>query len=107
MQFLIIGKDADDENAVARRMAARDAHIAYSDEAVKRGEQIIGAATLNAQTGEMNGSVMIVEFENIDKVKEWLDEEAYITGDVWEKIEIIPCRIGPSFDHLITKKTKH
>jgi hypothetical protein len=44
-----------------------------------------------------------VEFENIEAVKAWLDKEAYVTGDVWKNIQIIPCKIAPAFEHLVKK----
>lgn len=102
MQFLILAQDGTDPEAPQRRQAARDSHIAYSDIAAKKGEQIIAAAMLN-QDEEMYGSAMIVEFENIEAVNKWLDTEAYITGNVWQNVQIIPCKIAPSFAHLIKK----
>lgn len=103
MQFVIIAKDGTDAEALNRRMAARDSHISYGDIAAKSGEQIIAAATLD-QNDQMNGSVMIVDFENIEEVNKWLDTEAYITGGVWENVQIIPCKLAPAFQDLIKKK---
>lgn len=102
MQFIIIGQDGDDPEAQDRRAAARDSHIAYSEIAVKSGEQVFAAATLNGE-GQMNGSVMVVEFPDIEGVKAWLDTEAYITGDVWRNVQIIPCKVAPAFQHLVKK----
>lgn len=102
MHFIIIGKDGDDAEALNRRMAARDGHMAYSEMAVKTGEQVIAAAMLGPD-GNMNGSVMIVEFDDIEGVKGWLDKESYITGNVWQDVQIIPCKIPPAFHHLIKK----
>ncbi len=102
MHFIIIGKDGNDEEALDRRMAAREGHMAYSELAAKTGEQLIAAAMLGAD-GNMNGSIMIVEFDDIDGVKAWLDTESYITGNVWQNIQIIPCKIAPAFQHLIKK----
>jgi hypothetical protein len=102
MQFIIIGQDANDPDAPKRRAAARDSHIAYSEMAVKTGEQIFAAAMLNGE-GQMNGSMMVVDFPDIESVKEWLDKEAYITGDVWQNVQIIPCQVAPAFTHLIKR----
>lgn len=96
MQFIIIAHDGTDAEAPARRQAARSAHIVLSDEAVKRGEQIMGVALLNDE-GQMCGSAMIVEFENREKLDEWLQKEPYVIHHVWQNIDIMPCRIGPSF----------
>jgi len=100
MQFIIIARDGEDEGALNRRMAARESHMAYSEMASKTGEQLMAAAMLN-NDGDMNGSVMIVEFEDIEAVQAWLDKEAYITGDVWQDIQIIPCKVAPAFQNLV------
>ena len=102
MQFLIIAKDGNDEDALDRRMAARADHIKYSDFALQTGEQIVGAALLG-KNDEMRGSAMIVEFENVEKLQEWLDHEPYMTGNVWKDIDVIPCQIGHSFKHVLKK----
>ena len=99
MEFLLIAKDGDDAEALERRLKARDAHIAYSDEAVKRGEQLVAAALLDDK-GDMRGSAVVVDFENIEALKKWLEVEPYMTGNVWKDLDIIPCRVGPSFDHV-------
>ena len=100
MQFVVIGIDGMDEEAVARRMAAREGHIAVSAQAVEKGEQILGAAILD-EGGVMRGSVMVVDFPDRDALDAWLANEPYVTGNVWRKIDIFPCRIGPSFAHLV------
>ncbi len=96
MQFIIIAHDGTDTDALSRRLTARPAHITLSEQAVKRGEQLMGAALLNDRE-QMCGSVMIVEFGSREKLDEWLKIEPYVTGNVWQKIEILPCKIGPSF----------
>jgi len=100
MQFVVIGYDENDDQALDRRLAARDAHLALSDEAVQTGEQILGAALLN-DDDNMCGSVMVVDFPSRDELDAWLENEPYIKGKVWEKVKVYPCKIGPSFSHLI------
>ncbi len=102
MQFIIIAKDGTDAEALSRRLAARDNHIAYGENAAKSGEQIIAAALLD-QEDKMRGSLLIVDFEDIEALNKWLDTEAYITGNVWKDIDIIPCKLAPAFQHLIKK----
>lgn len=98
MQFCVIAYDGEDAEAQSRRMAAREAHIALSDAAIERGEQLAGAALLN-DSGAMCGSVMIVDFPSRQELDKWLAAEPYVTGKVWQKIEVLPCRLGPSFSH--------
>lgn len=96
MQFIIIGKDGKDDEALARRIKARDAHLEYSSEAAKRGEQLMAAAMLD-ENGQMNGSVMVVEFDDRDQLDHWLENEAYVTGEVWKDLLVIPCKVAPTF----------
>lgn len=102
MQFIIMAKDGDDAEAINRRLAAREAHIKYGEDAAKRGEQIIAAALLDDKE-QMRGSLLIVDFPDIESLKKWLDTEAYITGNVWKDIDVIPCKIAPAFQHLVKK----
>lgn len=99
MQFVIIAKDYKDKKALSRRMAAREHHIMLSNEEIEKGRQLYGVALQN-ENGEMCGSVMVVNFPSRKDVDEWLAQEPYMTAKVWEHVEIIPCKIGPSFEHL-------
>src|SRR5688500_15655271 len=96
MQFLIIAKDATDADALTRRMAAREAHIAHISKAKAAGHAKMGAALLSDQE-VMNGSAIIAEFENRAALDAWLATDPYVMQNVWNKIDIIPCKIAPSF----------
>jgi hypothetical protein len=60
---------------------------------------LFGAALLDDQ-GKMVGSVLLCEFASRDELNQWLNEEPYVNGDVWRKIEIQECKVGPSFTGL-------
>lgn len=94
MQFVIIGKDATDAQALERRMAARAGHIAHIDATMAN--MVLGVATL-APDGAMNGSVMVVDFPSRVELDAWLQLEPYVANAVWQDVQIIPCKIGPSF----------
>lgn len=96
MQFIVIGRDATDSQAPARRAAARDAHIEMVTNAHARGEQLMGAAMLN-DNGQMIGSIMTVEFPSRAKLGAWLAVEPYVLQKVWDTVEIIPCKIPSIF----------
>ena len=53
---------------------------------------------------KMVGSVLITEFNSREELDKWLEIEPYVTGKVWEKIEVSPCRVGPSFVGLVAAK---
>lgn len=96
MQFIVIAHDGTDEEALQRRLAVREAHIALGDNMVASGHQLYGVALLN-DAGRMIGSVIVCEFSSREELDAWLVREPYVTGDVWKHIEVIPCRVGPSF----------
>ncbi len=96
MQFLVIGYDGADEEALARRLAVREAHIALGDKMRDAGNMLYGAAILDDH-GKMIGSVLICEFDSQTGLEHWLKDEPYVTGNVWQKIEIRQCKVGPSF----------
>lgn len=86
-QYLIIAQDGSDENALERRMQTRPFHLAGAKALKANNRFIVGGATLDAE-GKMNGSVMIVEFDNDAQMQEWYDNEPYITQGVWKNIEV-------------------
>lgn len=92
MQFLVLAYDGKDEQALERRMAARQAHIDGIQTMIEEGSFIHGGAILNDQ-GEMIGSTLYLEFESPEKLDEWLATDPYVTGNVWQHIEIKPIRL--------------
>jgi len=94
MQFIVIARDYKD--ALQRRLDIRSKHIELGDKMVLDGKALYGVALLDDKE-QMKGSVYIVDFPSRVELDEWLKTEPYVTGKVWEKIDIIPCRVGPSF----------
>jgi uncharacterized protein len=98
-QFMVLAHDGMDPDAVGRRMAARDAHIALGDRLVAQGHHLYGAAVLD-DTGAMIGSILIVDYPSRAELEQWLAVEPYMTGDVWRDMCVTPVRVGPSFEGL-------
>lgn len=96
MQFVVIGRDGDDEAALSRRMAAREAHLQQCAQMQSEGRALY-AAGLFADDGRMNGSVMVVDFASRSDLDDWLAREPYVLGDVWRQIEVVPCAVAPIF----------
>lgn len=92
MQFLVLGYDGKDEGAPARRQAVRQQHIELGDKLMAEGQMWFGAALVDDE-GKMIGSALFMNFENREKLQEWLDVEPYVTGKVWENIEIKLCSV--------------
>ncbi len=90
-QFVIIAYDGMDAAALDRRMAARPAHIENVRQLKANGQFTEGGAILD-ETGKMIGSVMIVAFDSRAALEQWLAGDPYVTGNVWERIQVQPYR---------------
>ena len=40
----------------------------------------------------MFGSMMVVDFDTEEAMQAWLQNDPYVTGQVWEKIDVKPFR---------------
>jgi uncharacterized protein YciI len=96
MHFIITGHDGSDDKALERRMNVREKHMQGVAEMVKQKKLLYAAAMLDDE-GKMTGSTMIVDFESRDAIDEYLKTEPYVTGNVWQKIDVTPCKIPPVF----------
>ena len=93
MQFLVIGYDGTDAEALERRLKVREEHLAKIGELKKSAECLIGGAILD-ETGKMIGSMLVYEFPDRKALEEKLKDEPYYTKGVWQKVEIQPFRLA-------------
>jgi len=96
MQFLILAYDAKDDDALNRRMAAREAHLAHMAAAKANRWAHMGAAMLD-DAGKMTGSAIIAEFPSRAEFDAWLASDPYVIQKVWGDIRVSACKIAPSF----------
>jgi len=92
-QFLILADDYRDPDTLSRRLSVREEHLKRVRKEKAEGRFIIGGAKLNEQ-GNMHGSMLIVQLENEEAVKQWINEDPYVIGRVWENIEILPFKVA-------------
>ena len=92
-QYLVTGYDFQDEGALNRRMAVRPQHLEGVKKLKAAGNYVIGGAILSEE-GRMIGSTMIVQFENLEELNAWKNSEVYITGKVWEKVDVQPFKVA-------------
>ena len=92
-QYLVTGYDFQDEAALERRMAVRPQHLEGVKKLKAAGNYVIGGAMLSEE-GRMIGSTMIVQFESLADLNGWLDSEVYISGKVWEKVNVKPFKVA-------------
>ncbi|GAB2792135.1 YciI family protein [Rhabdobacter roseus] len=91
MLYVLHAYDFTDEQALDRRLAARPHHFEGARQLKANGHFVMGGALLSPE-GTMIGSMMVVDFEHEQALRQWLDAEPYVTGQVWEKIDIKPFR---------------
>ena len=96
MHFLITAFDGKDSEAGTRRNNVREQHLEGAKKLIKERKLLYAAAILD-DNGNMIGSVMIVDFTSKEALsEEWLNNEPYIVGNVWEETDIKPCYV-PDF----------
>lgn len=92
-QFLILAQDGNDAESLKRRLYARPLHIETARKLKDDGHFILGGATLN-EVGEMNGSMMVVDFVDEAALRQWLDNDPYVTQNVWENVQVKPFKVA-------------
>lgn len=83
--------DGTDADARARRLGVRPAHLEGIRPRVERGEILMGGAILD-DAGDMIGSVLLTEFPTRADLDAWLAVDPYVTGGVWERVDVRPFR---------------
>ncbi len=91
MQFLVTAYDGTDPEAPARRQAVREAHLVGARRLTEQGHMLMGGAILD-DAGAMIGSCCVVDFPDRAALDAWLQSDPYVTGGVWQKIEVAPFR---------------
>jgi uncharacterized protein len=94
MQYVVLGYDAKDADALNRRMSVRENHLQLAIENHNKGILLFAAGLLNDQD-QMIGSNMIMEFESKTDLDIYLKNEPYIKGNVWEKVKVFPAKVAP------------
>ena len=93
MQFMVLAYDGKDKDALKRRLAAREEHLAGVQKLKQAGNFIAGGAILD-DDGQMVGSTVYVDFESREALDQWLNQDPYVTGKVWEDISVQPVKLA-------------
>ncbi|GAB3316359.1 YciI family protein [Larkinella ripae] len=91
MQYVIHAYDYTDEQAHDRRLAVRAQHFDGARRLKTAGHFVLGGALLDP-AGKMIGSMMLLDFDSEDQLNDWLQNEVYLTGKVWERVDVKPFR---------------
>ena len=84
MLFVVVATDKKDSLAV--RFATREAHFAYVH---KTGVVRLGGPFLDAK-GEMSGSLIIFEAENLEAARAWHAADPYVRAGLFASSEVRP-----------------
>jgi uncharacterized protein YciI len=93
MTWLVVAFDGTDAGAPARRMGARDAHVAHIAAAAKDGRLALGLP-LHDERAQSLGSLMVIEGDRA-ALDDYLATEPFATTGVWQRVETHPFRIAP------------
>ncbi len=88
-KYLIYALDGTDEQALSRRMAAREEHLRMVAELREAGNFIMGGAMLD-DDGKMIGSTLLMEFAGRPELDAWLGKEPYLLQNVWVDVKVHP-----------------
>lgn len=93
MQYLVIAYDYD--NALDKRMEARPAHVEATQALMAEGKIVSACAMV--EEDKMVGSSVVTNFDSDEEFNEWLENEPYVKGGVWnlEEIQIVPVKVMP------------
>jgi uncharacterized protein YciI len=87
--MLFVVTAIDKENALALRLATREAHFAYARETgvIRLGGPFLGAKE------EMAGSLIIFEAADLDAAKAWHANDPYVKAGLFAHSEVRPWKM--------------
>ncbi|OBZ65882.1 hypothetical protein A0H81_14198 [Grifola frondosa] len=91
--FVVYLPDYTDAEAFQRRLSVRQAHLekAHQNSKIKVGGAMLTPESIESPTAEkkMIGSMMIVEAESLEEVKQLVETDIYYTANVWDKEKLV------------------
>lgn len=95
MWYAIEGFDGAD--VVAKRAAARAAHLARLRALLDAGRLLLAGPcpAIDAEDpgpAGFSGSIVIAEFQSLAEARAWADEDPYVDAGVYERVEVRPFR---------------
>ncbi|PRY20743.1 hypothetical protein CLV78_112117 [Aliiruegeria haliotis] len=84
MLVALIAKDK--QGALQTRLDNRPAHVEY----LKSSTMVSQAGPLLDANGEMCGSLVILDVEDMAEAQEWVDADPYGKAGLFESVELVP-----------------
>lgn len=76
----------DKPGALDVRMATRDKHVAF----LKSSDIVRQAGPLLDEAGDMCGSLIILEVDDMDVARNWSSEDPYVGAGLFASVELVP-----------------
>ena len=93
MWYAVVAEDIDD--SLEKRMACRPAHLERIKELAAEGRVLLAGPFPAIDTEEpgaagFTGSLMIVDFPDLESATEWANADPYIEGGVFQSVSVKP-----------------
>ena len=93
MLYAIIAQDI--ESSLSKRMEARPSHVARLNELKDEGRLILAGPHPSIDVSEpgdagFSGSLVVAEFDDLQKARQWADADPYITAGVYSSAVVKP-----------------
>ena len=76
----------DKPGALQVRLNTREAHVAY----LKSGDVVSQAGPLLDAEGQMIGSLVVLDVEDMQQAEDWAENDPYKHAGLFESVELIP-----------------
>ena len=96
MLYVIYSEDV--ENSLAKRLSVRDKHLARLQEMQDQGRLIVAGPcpaidSNDPGTAGFTGSLLVLEFDNLEQAQAWADADPYIDAGVYKKVTVKPYKM--------------
>lgn len=93
MLYALIGEDAPD--SLAKRLAARPAHLARLQALADQGRLILAGPMPAIDSPDpgpagFQGSLIVAEFASLSDAQAWMDDDPYVTEGVFVRTSVRP-----------------
>ena len=93
MLYAIISQDV--ENSLEKRLSARPAHLERLNQLKENGKLVLAGPhpaidSEDPGTTGFSGSLIVAEFDSLEKAQAWADDDPYIHAGVYEYVKVKP-----------------
>ena len=95
MWYAILSEDLPD--TLAKRLAARSAHVARLEELKHQGRLLLAGPhpAIDAEDpgpAGFTGSLVVAEFPSLEEARAWADTDPYMAAGVYRRVDVKPFR---------------